>query len=471
LSADSRVDPLSRLRERAPELDGWLVGGAIRDRLLGRSVTDIDIVVEADPGKVARGLGQDLGAAVFKLSEQFGAWRVVPEGSNWQVDVSPLAEGGLDADLLRRDFTINAIAEPLQGGALVDPHSGQADLQHRVVRSVSSTAFSEDPLRVLRLARFCCELGFSAEKRTVTEAAGSAASLDAVSPERIFHELSRVLVSSAPLDGISLIDNCQALPVVLPELVSLRGVTQSRYHHLDVHDHTLEVLALLVGLESDPTALGPAGPAALELLRQPLADGLTRLQALRFAALLHDAAKPVTRVDYGEGRVGFPGHDEAGATLATEVITRLRGSSRLRETVSGVIAHHLDAGFLTHEMPLSRRAVFGYLQDCGKVAVDVTVLSVADRLATRGRKSEQASARHLEVTSILLEAAVEAELASRDAPLLRGDQLVEQLGLEAGPELGAALEEIAAARYAGEIESADEAIEHIRRWRLLNAER
>ncbi len=191
---------------------------------------------------------------------------------------------------------------------------------------------------------------------------------------------------------------------MLPELAALRGVEQTVYHHLDVHGHTLAVLAEAVALERDPAAVFGAehGAALAALLAQPFSDELTRGTALRFGALLHDIAKPQTRGVMDNGRVTFFDHDKQGAELSRAILTRLRTSEKLRAHVAALARHHLRLGFLVHERPLSRRQVHGYLKRCEPVEVDVSLLSVADRLATKGRKSDEAIAKHLELARELI---------------------------------------------------------------------
>ena len=464
MSTTESVDRLAKVREALDGSEGWIVGGAVRDWILGRPVSDLDIVVAGDPEEAARAIGKSLGAPVFPLSDEFGAWRVVVDGGDWQVDASPLAGSSINEDLRQRDFTINAIAQPLKGGDLIDPLGGAKDIEAGIVRMVSLAAFESDPLRVLRLARFSCELSFAAEPQTVSTAAGSAGGLADVAGERIFHELTRIVCSDRPAEGISLLEETEALRQVLPEIDDLRGVEQSDYHHLDVHDHTFEVLSRLIALCEDPARLGGAGPAAIDFLCQPLGDGLSRLDALRFAALLHDAAKPQTRTVFDGGKVGFPGHDELGAQMTRAAFTRLKTSSKVREAIATAVAHHLDAGFLVRQAPLDKRTVHGYLKACGGLAVDVTVLSAADRLATRGRGSEIAIERHMEVAAVLLAAAVEREAEGLSEPLIRGDLIASVLGIEHGPQLGLAVSELEAAQYAGEVTTPDEAATHLRAW-------
>jgi putative nucleotidyltransferase with HDIG domain len=330
-------------------------------------------------------------------------------------------------------------------------------------------AFAQDPLRTLRLARLGCELGFTIDAQTASVAARSASNLSAVAPERIFAELKRVVSAEQALDGLRLMDELDVTEIVLPELSALRGVGQGKYHHLDVHQHTHAVLAEAIELERDPEqALGAHASAVSELLAQPLADDLSRWQALRFGALFHDVAKPQTRQVTAEGRVTFMGHDVAGAEMARAALARLRASLRLREHVASLARYHLRLGFLVHEMPLSKRAVYRYLRTCEPVQVDVTVLSVADRLATRGRRSTEAIAKHLELAQLLLDEAL-AWRSNPPRPPLRGDELARALGISSGPQIGRLLAELEEASFAGEVPSREEALELARE--LLGADR
>jgi poly(A) polymerase len=488
------ADALQVAREALADTRAWLVGGAIRDRALGRATMDLDVVVDGDPSQAARAIARAAGrAACFAMSEEFGAWRVSARDSSWQVDVEPLRGGSLHADLALRDFTVNAVAEPIEGGEPIDPLGGLADLAAGRLRMAGPAAFADDPLRVLRLVRVAVELGLEPEPETRLEARAHAAELVRCSPERVFVELRRIVAAREVLRGLQLMSELQATEVVFPELEALRGIEQSRFHHADVHGHTLEVLRRTIELTEfaagradvppDPPngaprtadggddsvaelsrVLGGNRAAVAELLAEPLADGLTRAEALRWGALLHDAAKPLTRgVRPGDGRVTFIGHDERGAALAREVLERLRASERLRGHVAALVRHHLRLGFLVHEpQPLSRRTVFSYLRATDPVEVDVTLLSIADRLATRGDRAQEAIAAHLAVAEGMLGDALSWRAQGPPRPLLRGDELARELQIPPGPRLGALLEQLAEAQFAGEVATREQALAHAR---------
>lgn len=450
----------------------WLVGGGVRDACLGREVTDVDVVVDRDPEEAARILAAGVAGRRFMLSEKFGAWRVTAHDGSWQVDVVPLRGGGIEADLGLRDFTINALAVPLELGEVLDPHGGLADLDDGILRAVRDTAFLDDPARLMRLPRLACELGFEVEAGTAAAARRDARRIETTAGERVFAELRAIVVSSAAVGGIELMSELGVLGHVLPEVESLKGVEQNPYHHHDVYGHTLEVLGQLIRLEPEIEPFGVASGgvtglvagAVRDVLAAPLADELTRGEALRFGALMHDVGKPQVRRQVEDGKIVFPGHDRLGVEIGGAVLARLHASKRLTRYVQDLTLNHLKLGFLLKERPLSPRAVFRYITTCEPVALEVTVLSVADRLATRGQKtSAEVIAAHLELAAEMAGHILAWRREGPPRPPVRGDELAEELQLELGPKIGELLAAVTEATYAGEVETRDQAIACARR--------
>jgi poly(A) polymerase len=442
------------------------VGGALRDELLGREVTDIDISVEGEPEQAARELAGEVRGPVFRLSEAFGAWRVVDRRGGRVYDFAPLQGYTIEEDLAKRDFSVNAMARPLPAqaasvaraaampsGELIDPFGGCADLESRTLRVLGKAAYENDPLRALRLARFAAELGFTPDAETERLTAEAAPRVSEASGERIFAELRRLVLAPGAVEGLDLADGLGLLRAVLPELADLHEVEQSHYHHLDVYGHTIEVFERLLELERDATG------ELREVLDEPLGDELTRGQALRFAALLHDIGKPATHDVRDDGRVTFMGHDRLGQEMVRQVCRRLRTGERLCRFLEAVTRHHLLVGFLVHERPLDRRAVYRYLERTSPVEVEVTLFSVADRLATRGKNAERAIDAHLELAEELMPAALEWRRTGPPQVPVRGDELAAELGIEPGPELGRLLDQLAEAAYAGEATDREQAID------------
>ncbi|HET8566067.1 MAG TPA: HD domain-containing protein [Solirubrobacterales bacterium] len=444
----------------------WIVGGAVRDAVLGREVSDLDLAVSGDAGAAARALAEEIGEHAFELSAEFQTWRVVARSGGWHVDLTALRGEMIESDLGERDFTIGAVAVPLAGGEPIDPYAGLVDLADKRLRAVSGKSFGDDPLRLLRAARLAAEMELEIEPRTVALAREAASRAAEPAGERQLAELRQLIGGPDPLRGLRLLGELGLTAVVLPEVEELRGVEQGPNHHLDVYDHTIAVLEHTLEVEGGLDRF--AGERAAEvgaLLDEPLADEMTRRTALRFGALFHDIAKPATRAER-DGFVGFRGHDQLGAEVIGGICERLRASRRLTRHLQGLALHHLRLGFLIAEMPLPPRRVHAYLRATEPVAVDVTLLTVADRLSARGQgpiASPEMVGAHLQLAREMIAAALDWRRQGPPAPLLRGDEVAAELGIEPGPELGSALAELEAAQYAGEVTDRAGAIEHLRR--------
>jgi putative nucleotidyltransferase with HDIG domain len=220
----------------------------------------------------------------------------------------------------------------------------------------------------------------------------------------------------------------------------------------------MEVLRQQIRLEDElEEVFGELTPSLRTVLDEPLADELSRGEALRFGALLHDIGKPPTRGVRPDGRVTFIGHDSVGEEMVAGICRRLRTSERFREYAGKLTLNHLRLGFLVHERPLPRRTVYRYLAACRPVEVEVTVLSCADRLATRGERAEPAIAAHLELARELMAEALEWRANGPPRPPVRGDELAAELGIEPGPEIGELLARLEEAAFAGEVGTREDA--------------
>ena len=457
---------VARVRRALDDGDGsWIVGGAVRDAARGREVTDLDLAVSGDPAAAARAIAAELDGHAFELSAEFATWRAAAPDGAWQVDATALRGGSIETDLEARDFTVGAVAVPLSGGDAFDPHGGLADLESGILRAVGPRSFAADPLRLLRAARLAAELELEIEPETIGLARAAAPSASEPAGERQLAELRRLLEGDDPLRGLALLDELGVTAVVLPELDGLRGVEQGPNHHLDVHGHTIAVLERTLEIEADLERFaGDRAEEVAALLAEPLADEMTRGTALRLGALLHDVGKPVTRGER-DGYVTFIGHDQSGAEMIGALCGRLRASRALTAHLQGLALHHLRLGFLVHEAPLPPRRVHEYLCATEPVAADVTLLTVADRLSARGGgpfATEEVIEAHLTLARGMLAAALDWRRDGPPPPLLRGDELAAEVGIEPGPELGELMAELEAAQYAGEVTTREQAVERAR---------
>ncbi len=447
-----------------PGAAAWIVGGAVRDAARGVAVADVDLALDGDVGAAARAIAAAAGGHAFELSAAFATWRVALGDGSATIDLTALRGDGIEADLRRRDFTVNAVAVPLAGGAALDPAGGLADLDAGLLRAVSERSFSDDPLRVLRAARLAAGLGLAPERGTVALARAAADRAGEAAGERQLAELGALVAGPDPVRGVGILVELGALAGVLPELDALRGVGQSANHHLDAYEHTIEVLRRLLEVEAElPRYAGAVAGAVAEILAEPLADGLTRRDGLRLAALLHDIGKPATRVEGEGGWVSFKGHDRIGARMIDRLCRRLRTSRALRAKLVSITRDHLVLGFMVKDRPLPPRRVYGYLRRTGRDAVDTTLLTVADRLSAQGGGvPEHAIEGHLELARELLAVAVPWELEGPPRPLLRGDEIAAGAGIAPGPRLGEAVRELEAAQWCGEVTTRERALAHLR---------
>ena len=449
--------------------DGWIVGGAVRDHLLGRPVKDWDVVVVGDPGAAARDHVRRSGGAPFPLSERHGAWRVV-DGAR-VVDFTAL-HGTLCEDLARRDFTANAVAVALADGAVADPHGGVDDITAHVLRAVGDEVFRDDPLRLLRLPRLAAELEFAVEETTARLARRHAHLAPSAAGERQLAELQRILGVRDPVDALSLCDQLGVLAAVLPEVDALHDVEQSAFHHLDVFHHTLHVIDATADVAANVAHFFPDAEVAAAIeasLAGPL-DGTMDVRAgLRWGALLHDIAKPYTRTVLPDGGVKFWGHDERGAAMLDGILGRLNASGALRELTTVLVREHLMLGFMIPERPLDRRAYYRYALATHPYALASVVLSLGDRLATRGARTRQRGLRRHLQTAREIAAGIVALGPVPPRLVAPADRIAGQIGLVPGPALGRLVAALQAEQAAGAVETEQQAVEFARSWLASSA--
>lgn len=445
---------------RALGVRGYLVGGVVRDALRGQLTTDIDLIVEPPAGERARALARARGGSPFPLSERHGAWRIVDGVRTY--DLTEIHPDGLEADLRRRDFTVDAIAYCIEHDRIVDPLGGRADLENEVLRVASETALADDPLRLLRLVRIATDLRLNVDPTTAALARAIAPRADEPARERTMAELDRLLRGRDPAGAVFELERFGMLEVLLPEVAALRGVEQSGYHHLDVLDHTRHVLDRAADVAAEPAAyLGDELAAALAAELAAELDGEhDGRSALLWAALLHDIDKPATRITRADGRIGFPGHAESGARRASQILGRLRGSAALRKAVARLVREHLRLGFLADERPLPARQVHRFAVATDPYPMLAIALSLADRSATVGDLARGRHFRRHHAVAVEMAAALAARHVPE--PLVRGDEMRAILGIASGPLIGTLVAGLAEEQAACAVTTRDEAIAFLR---------
>ena len=404
-----------------------LVGGSVRDGLLGRLGEDLDFTTDARPQQVLK-LVKGWAEAVWDVGIAFGTIGCQKDGYKLEITTyrseaydrtsrKPAVSYGetLEDDLVRRDFTVNAMALRLPQREFVDPHGGLRDLAKRTLRTPATPeeSFSDDPLRMLRAARFAAQLNFDVAAEVVAAMREMADRLKIVSAERVRDELTKLLLSPHPRIGLGLLTDTGLAEYVLPELPRLRLEIDEHHRHKDVYEHTLTVLDQAIALEDD-------GPDLV----------------LRLAALLHDIGKPRTRRFEPGGGVSFHHHELVGAKMTKKRLRELKYSNEIVDDVARLVELHLRFhGYGDGEWTDS--AVRRYVRDAGPLLTRLHKLTRSD-CTTRNRRKAAALAATYDALEARIERLKEQEELDAIRPDLDGNQIMELLGVSPGPVVGRA---------------------------------
>lgn len=435
-----------------------LVGGSVRDAFLDRPLTDLDFTTNALPDEILA-LAKPLSDAHWDIGRAFGTIGARIDGhiveiTTYRTDAydgetrKPIVEFGdsLEGDLVRRDFTVNAMALRLPQKQLVDPSGGLEDLVARRLTTPGTPehSFGDDPLRMLRAARFTSQLGFTVDEQTRAAMYALASRLSIVSVERISDEVSKLLTSAAPREGLHLLVESGLAAIVLPELPALRLEIDEHHHHKDVYEHSLTVLDQAIELENS---------------RNP---GQAPDLILRLAALLHDIGKPATKRTEPGGVVTFHHHDVVGSKLAKKRLRELRYDNDTVAAVSRLIELHLRFFGYT-EGAWTDSAVRRYVRDAGPLLERLHILTRADVTTRNRRKADRLSFAYDDLEERIDTLGLEEELAAI-RPDLDGEQIMEILSLRPGREVGEAYRFLLELRLEEGPLGTDEATERLRAW-------
>ncbi|HET6301458.1 CCA tRNA nucleotidyltransferase [Microbacterium sp.] len=435
-----------------------IVGGPVRDALLGRDVHDLDFTTDARPDDILR-VVKPISSAQWDIGRDFGTIGARVKGEQVEVTTfradsydgvtrKPTVEFGdtLESDLVRRDFTVNAMALRVPGRTLVDPTGGVEDLVAGRLRTPVDPAvsFGDDPLRMLRAARFASQLGFAVDTDTEAAIADLRQTLSIVSPERIQGELVRLLQTDDPVRGIRILVETHLIDEFLPEIPALRLEVDEHHHHKDVYEHTLTVLRQAIELEKsrNPDA-APDVP-------------------LRLAALLHDIGKPATRRLEPGGGVTFYHHDLKGARMARKRLQALRFDTDTINSVARLIELHLRF-FGYAEGAWTDSAVRRYVRDAGPELERLHILTRADVTTRNRRKAARLASAYDDIERRIAELAAQEELDAM-RPELDGNRIQEILGIKPGREVGEAYRFLLDLRLDEGLLGEEEAERRLREW-------
>ena len=476
----------------------YLIGGAVRDALMGKTSHDLDFGLprseerSADPMRVARRIADKIGAAYYPLDSERGAARLViihDDGTRDTLDFAAFRGDSLEEDLRGRDFTLNAIALDVHTQQLHDPLGGANDLRQKTLRACSETSLSDDPIRILRAIRLAASFGFKIAPETRQMMKSAVSGLPETSVERRRDELFRILDGAQPQTALRALDMLGVLDEMLPELVEMKDVEQSAPHVDDVWRHTLNVLRHLGTML---TALAPQydqgsadefynGLLVMRLGRyreqfgehfaQDLTTDRSLYSLLFFAALYHDVAKPRNQSVDDDGRIRFFGHETDGAVVAANRMRELHLSNDEIDRVQRIIRHHMRIHAMVGRLSTdgtepTRRAIYRFFRDAREAGVDLVILALADLRATYEHTlPEDMWKTALDVARILLENYWEKPAEVVKPPgLLDGHEVMQAFDLAPSPRVGQLLEAIREAQAMGEIATKAEALAFGKTW-------
>ena len=433
----------------------------MRDLLLGRPVSDVDLAVEGDCVRFCEDFARHCSARMVSVGQAFQSFRVIREGE--QLDFASLQGNSLHEDLRRRDITINAMALPLSAlhpeDGLLDPCRGQRDLRGKTVRMVRAQNLADDPLRLLRVFRFAAELEFRIHPLTLASVRVRAGMIRPVPGERVFPELKRVLSAGHTAQLVRDMAEHRLLFELVPELERTVSVSQNRYHHLGVWDHTLLALEKADAILEHPDRYFPGhGPSFRTYLGKP-----GRSSLLRLAILLHDVAKPRTRTRQADGRITFYGHETEGARMTDMITKRMKASRAEGQRLARLVRHHLKVQQLRNVAP--RRSTLARLvREMKDDILGLLIVGLADLTSKKGpARSAEAESAYLELATRILDVRNLLEASEKTVrPLVTGRDLMEAFSLRPSARLGAALEALRDAVDDGTVTTKEEALEFAR---------
>jgi len=442
----------------------FLVGGTVRDGLLGGPSVDLDVALPDGALALAASLAARLDGVVVPLDPERGVVRVLVRGHH--LDLANFRAPTLPDDLRARDFTVNALGVSLRDllrhgrAPVADPTGGLADLRARRLRLTSEQALVEDPVRGLRGVRLEGALGLALVPSTRRLVRAHAAALAGVSAERVRDELLAIFGQARAARAVRRMDGLGLLAVVLPEVESMRGTAQPEPHRFAVLEHSLRALAAADRLLARLAGLAPFGEELAGHVGEELAGGIDRAQTLKLAALLHDVAKPETRRAI-RGRIRFFEHDVIGAERVRGIGERLRLPGRVIDTLARLVRHHLRPMHLAQAGVVTRRARYRFFRDLGEEARDLLLLALADGAAVRG-ESPFATWRRSPLVRDLFAGWREEQAARAEPPLLRGEDVMRHVGIGPGPVVGQLLARVREAQALGLVGTRAEALAWLR---------
>lgn len=442
--------------------EGYLVGGSVRDFLLGKSYTDRDIAIKGAED-FAKKLEKQFDGTLITLDDENQIYRVVLKDKINYIDISEIVGNSIEEDLTRRDFTINSIAYDLKRGKYIDITGGREDLKNGVLRHYRDSNFEDDPLRALRAFRFLAVTGFKPAKNLKEAIVKYRNLLSKPAKERISYELLKLFGGEYCAQTLLLMDECGILEMLCPYVKDMKQVPPNTHHHLDLFHHAVETVKNIEDLYEN------AAPEIKQHLNMIDFGGFPRINHLKFAGFLHDIGKFSTwTIEEGTGRHRFIKHDDVGAKMCVKYLKDLKFSKKQIEYITDMIKNHIYPSNVIAAPDLSEKVMMRYIRKMGENVIDNIILAKADRLSARGEDiTEDIIKANIEGLDKLLNFYLEKKETLKPLPkLLDGLEVMKLLNIKASPKLGEILKALHEEQLSGNINTKEEAVTFIQGLKL-----
>lgn len=438
----------------------YLVGGAVRDILLGKEILDRDLIVTDENAKdFSQKVSDFLGGKFIPLDEENKIYRIVLPDKNNYLDITNPIENSLEKDIYRRDLRVNAIAVNIKTGEIYDPTNGLNDFENKVLNSIREENFIDDPLRLLRIFRFHSVLGFDISKELMNIATRHQSLINKPAKERVEYELMKLFDGEYAHSALLMLDECGILEYIYPFVKELKQVPPNAHHHLNLFKHSIETVKQI------EIQYKNADNSTKEHLKRIDFGGFSRLAHLKLAAFMHDIGKFSTwTIEEDTDRHRFIKHDDVGAKIAPKILKQLMFSNKQIDYIQCMIKNHMHASMVVSSPELTEKIMMRYIRKMGDNAIDAIIIAKADRLSAQGPEiTQKIINENINRLDKLLKFCIQAQETLKPLPkLLDGNEIMQFLNIKPSPQLGKLLKELKEAQISSEINTKEEAIEFVK---------
>lgn len=438
----------------------YIVGGFMRDLIIGKESSDIDLVVPTNTSKIlSKQLADILNAHLVTLDDQNSIYRIVFDNKKDYIDIADCEGFTIQDDLKRRDFSINAIAFDIKNNLLIDEHDGINCIKNGIIKEISEKNISDDPIRLLRAFRFQSELGFSLHRNLEKIIEINAKKISQTAAERINVELIKLFEGKNCVKALNNMDKYEILELLIPEIKDIKRIPPNSHHHLCLFDHSLEVVRQLeLYYQKSPAVVK-------DHFEEILYAGHKRIAYLKIAAFLHDIGKPATwEIDQVTGRHRFIKHDDVGAKIVEKPLKHLKFSKKQISYIQKIIKYHLYAANIANDNLVGEKAVTRFFRKMENEVIDLIAIAYADRLAARGPDiTQEMVENNINQLRFLLNKYLDIKNTLSPLPkLLTGNDIMEMFNIYPSPKLGQILKDLNEAQLSSEITTKDQAIDFVK---------